>query len=65
MEVFSMELGIRLIFVKTSEFRGDFEPPQSPPSVRHWYMKLLTGYSSKSSMTHSVEYSGIDLFIYI
>jgi hypothetical protein len=26
-DVFSMELGIRLSFVKTSEFRGRFEPP--------------------------------------
>jgi hypothetical protein len=32
-----MELGIRLSFVKTSEFRGEeeFEHPK-PPSVRHW-----------------------------
>jgi hypothetical protein len=32
MDVFSTELGIRLSFVKTSEFRGGgFEPPQPPP----------------------------------
>ena len=27
MDVFFTELGIRLSFVKTSEFRGGFEPP--------------------------------------
>ena len=41
MNVFSTELGIRLSFVKTSEFRGEFEHPKPPPhphppSVRHW-----------------------------
>jgi hypothetical protein len=30
-----MELGIRLGFVKTSEFRGGLNPP--PPSVRLWF----------------------------
>jgi hypothetical protein len=34
MDVYSMELEIRLSFGKTSEFRGGFDPP--PPSVRHW-----------------------------
>jgi hypothetical protein len=28
---FSMELGIRLSFVKTSKFQGGFEPPKPPP----------------------------------
>jgi hypothetical protein len=36
MDVFSTEQGIRLSFVKTSEFRGGFEPPKLPLSVRHW-----------------------------
>jgi hypothetical protein len=30
-----MELGIRLSFVKTSEFRGGLNPPKPPASVRH------------------------------
>jgi hypothetical protein len=34
MDVFSMELGIRLSFVKISGFQGGFEPPK-PPLVRH------------------------------
>jgi hypothetical protein len=29
-DVFSTEQGIRLSFVKTSEFRGGFEPPKPP-----------------------------------
>jgi hypothetical protein len=29
MDVFSMELGIRLSFVKTAEFKGGFEPPKT------------------------------------
>jgi hypothetical protein len=37
MDVFSTELGIRLSFVKTSEFRGwGGWTPQTTPSVRHW-----------------------------
>jgi hypothetical protein len=35
MDVFSMELGIRLSFVKTSEFWGGFEPPKPALSVHH------------------------------
>jgi hypothetical protein len=36
MDVFSMELGIRLSFVKTSEFRWWVEPPNPP-----WYATVL------------------------
>ena len=35
MDVFSTELGIRLSFVKTSEFQGGFEHPKPPPLP--WY----------------------------
>jgi hypothetical protein len=43
-DVFSTELGIRLSFVKTSEFRGGaFETPKPPPlgtplhgNILHW-----------------------------
>jgi hypothetical protein len=47
MDVYSAELGIRLSFVKTSDFWGrggggggeglNTPPPNPPPSVRRWY----------------------------
>jgi hypothetical protein len=41
MDVFSMELGIRLNFVKTLEFWGGWTPPISPPSICHWIEMCL------------------------
>jgi hypothetical protein len=35
MDVFSTEQGVRLSFVKISEFRGGFEPPKPPPPSRY------------------------------
>jgi hypothetical protein len=35
--VFSTELGIRLSFIKTSEFRGVLNTTKSAPSVRHCF----------------------------
>jgi hypothetical protein len=45
-----MELGIRLSFVKTSEFRGGgVEPP--PPAVRHWWY----GHQQAAAQLHRTD----------
>jgi hypothetical protein len=51
-EVFSTELGIRLSFVKTSEFRGGgggFNP-EHPRPVRYWNLFCLAEFSKEWEM---------------
>jgi hypothetical protein len=42
MDVFTMELGIWLRFVKTSDFGGGFDPPPPPPKALPLGMPLFS-----------------------
>jgi hypothetical protein len=63
MDVFSMELGIRLSFVITSEFRGGFvtPPPRPPARPRYatggscrclglWQVNITSGQSKNNTV---------------
>jgi hypothetical protein len=60
-DVFCTERGIRLSFVKTSEFRGSLNPPKSPPlydtvtNRRFWHSSFGLYLSRKTTRRHLPE----------